>query len=208
MKSTQQEGTIDVWVAADAPPVRERLESQVRSRKDLEVRGGSDDIGSFLDAMRRLHPEVAVVSFDNAAPAELLALGGSASAPAVLVLTGEPEHMVASDWLRAGARGVLPRDLSTAELGSAIHAAAAGLTVLHPSATLRTSGAPPSPLTPRESEVLRLIAAGHANKEIAWRLSISEHTVKFHVASILDKLHASSRTEAVTIGLRSGYLTL
>ncbi len=66
----------------------------------------------------------------------------------------------------------------------------------------------PEPLTPREREVLQMISAGLGNKEIAGRLSISEHTVKFHVASILGKLGASSRTEAVSIGIRHGLVLL
>jgi DNA-binding CsgD family transcriptional regulator len=65
-----------------------------------------------------------------------------------------------------------------------------------------------APLTPRELEVLRMMADGAANKEIAWKLAISEHTVKFHVASVMGKLNASSRTEAVTRGLRRGLILM
>ena len=71
--------------------------------------------------------------------------------------------------------------------------------------TADTGGAP---LTPRELEVLRMMADGAANKEIAWKLAISEHTVKFHVASVMGKLNASSRTEAVTRGLRRGLILM
>ena len=67
---------------------------------------------------------------------------------------------------------------------------------------------PGQALTPREIEVLGMLAEGLGNKEIAWRLQISEHTVKFHVASILSKLDASSRTEAVTVGFRQGLIML
>jgi DNA-binding CsgD family transcriptional regulator len=82
---------------------------------------------------------------------------------------------------------------------------------------LAVSAAPPAPsgnhaevlaLTAREREVLRMMADGDANKEIAWKLAISENTVKFHVASILAKLGAATRTEAVTIGLRKGLVPL
>jgi DNA-binding NarL/FixJ family response regulator len=65
-----------------------------------------------------------------------------------------------------------------------------------------------SALTNREREVLRLLAEGVGNKEIAWRLSITEHTVKFHVSSLMTKLNAGSRTEAVTQGIRRGYVAL
>jgi two-component system, NarL family, response regulator YdfI len=67
---------------------------------------------------------------------------------------------------------------------------------------------PPEELTPRETEVLRLLADGLPNREIAERLHISEHTIKFHIRSILGKLGASSRTEAVTLGFRSGLIEL
>ncbi len=66
----------------------------------------------------------------------------------------------------------------------------------------------PTPLTPRETEVLRMVSNGESNKAIAWKLGISEHTAKFHVASILSKLNAGSRTEAVTLGVRLGLIYL
>ncbi len=114
--------------------------------------------------------------------------------------------------LRDGVRAVLPREASEQEIVAAVEAVAAGLIAVHPQ-FLETLQARPvmelaEPLTPRESEVLRLLAEGVANKEIAWRLSISEHTVKFHVASVLDKLNASSRTEAVAKGIRSGLVVV
>ncbi len=107
----------------------------------------------------------------------------------------------------------LPADNPTA-----LETAAAGLVVIHPAAV--DSMAPPvaaasqrlaelvEPLTPRENEVLQMLAGGLANKEIAARLAISEHTVKFHVASILGKLGAGSRTEAVALGIRRGIVLL
>ncbi len=109
-------------------------------------------------------------------------------------------------------RGLLPRDATETEVLASLQAVAAGLIAIHPR-FLDTLGARPvqaleEPLTPRELEVLGLLAEGVANKEIAYRLGISEHTVKFHVASLLDKLHASSRTEAVSIGIRAGLVML
>ncbi len=113
----------------------------------------------------------------------------------------------------------LPADNpSPAQLVAALEAAAAGLVVIHPAGV--DSVAPPvaaasqplaelaEPLTPRENEVLQMLAGGLANKEIAARLAISEHTVKFHVASILGKLGAGSRTEAVALGIRRGIVLL
>jgi len=117
---------------------------------------------------------------------------------------------------------VLPRNSSAAEISAAIEAVAAGLFVFHPSDVdavpaarprePESAGAPGAglveALTPREVEVLRLLAEGLGNKEIAARLNISEHTAKVHVASIMGKLGATSRTEAVTLGIRHGLVMI
>jgi len=114
-------------------------------------------------------------------------------------------------------RAILPRDVSAQEIAASIGAVAAGLVVLHPSGMSLTvsgtkgarhvpGGTGTSPLTPRELEVLTMMAEGMGNRAIAQRLGISSHTVKFHIAAILDKLNARSRTEAVTVGLRLGVL--
>jgi DNA-binding NarL/FixJ family response regulator len=107
--------------------------------------------------------------------------------------------------------------VSGAQIAAAIEAAFSGLVVLHPSEveslvqSQRGNEIPdalPEALTPREIEVLRLLAEGLGNKEIAARLGISEHTVKFHVASVMGKLGAGSRTEAVTLGIRRGVVLI
>ena len=111
---------------------------------------------------------------------------------------------------------MLDRDATRDEIVAAVQAAAAGLVALEPRDAAALMGgaarapaqSPVEPLTPREIEVLRMLAEGEGNKAIAFKLGISEHTVKFHVASILAKLHASSRTEAVTIGVRRGLILL
>ena len=114
---------------------------------------------------------------------------------------------------RAGARAVLPRDASPEQIVAAVHAAAAGLLamiaeeipVFHGRASAEQIV---EPLTPRELDVLEMLAEGLSNKLIAHRLSISEHTAKFHVNSILAKLNAGTRTEAVTRGIRIGLIKL
>lgn len=150
--------------------------------------------------------------------------------PAVVVLGSDVEGRWAAETLRAGARGVLPRHASAGEIVAAVEAVAAGLVALHPNEVdallpgdppqqppgraetpnshASSAAAPGEVLTRRESEILGMLAEGLGNKEIAWRLKISEHTVKFHVASILGKLRASSRTEAVTLGFRQGLIML
>jgi DNA-binding NarL/FixJ family response regulator len=142
----------------------------------------------------------------------------SAGGPAV-VLVRNPATESVADALRAGVTAVLPSGVEGPQLVAAIEAAAAGLvvldaavveTLLHApsSAPSRASDTLAEALTPRELEVLRLVAAGLGNKEVASRLEISEHTVKFHVASIMGKLGASSRTEAVSLGIRHGLIMI
>jgi len=141
----------------------------------------------------------------------------------VVMLVDELESEVAVAALRAGARAALPREATAAEILAAVHAAAAGLTVLPAdlAATLfhpKSSDGMPAPadsggpggrvLTPRESEILALLGEGLGNKEIAARLGISEHTVKTHLAAIYEKLGAANRAEAVATGLRRGIILL
>lgn len=118
----------------------------------------------------------------------------------------------AGDALLAGARGVVPRASDPARLAAALRAAAEGLLVMDPAyqRSLLPSRPPPGadPLSPREQEVLTLMAEGHPNKIIADRLDISEHTAKFHVNAIFARLGVQSRTEAVVRAVRLGILTL
>ncbi|HEV2912930.1 MAG TPA: response regulator transcription factor [Pyrinomonadaceae bacterium] len=149
-----------------------------------------------------------------------------------LVLIGRGQ----SDWVRNAlregiVRAVLPRAASSDEIIAAVEAVSAGLVTLDAEtfgALLSPGGGridelsgarpdegalpPPAPeidaLTPREREVLEMLASGLSNKEIAWRMKISEHTVKFHVASIFAKLDVSTRTEAVMQGIRKGLVMM
>lgn len=145
--------------------------------------------------------------------------GDGGSVPTV-VLAAEAEFGDALNAIRSTGseiRGILPVWASAREIQIAIEAAAGGLLVLHPdvaehmqnTSSFQPRAADPvlERLSPREKEILNLLAAGLSNKEIARRLEISEHTVKFHVTSI-NKLNASSRAEAVAIGIRQGLLAL
>lgn len=132
--------------------------------------------------------------------------------PVVAILASEEQ---APDALAAGARAVLLRERLEEQLAPAVHAAAAGLVVLDPAlAEALASGRPPAsaglvePLTPRESEVLQLVAEGLTSRRIGERLGISEHTVKFHVNAVLGKLGARTRGEAVAQAARLGLLLL
>jgi len=148
----------------------------------------------------------------------LLDLDGIDDSPrGSLVLTDTADPVWITQALRDGVRAILPRTASGAEIIAALESVAAGLVVLHRdyihlvvpgNETRELPPAPQQPLTPREMEVLRMLSDGHGNKTIAWKMNISEHTVKFHVASIFSKLNVSTRTEAVTIGVRLGLILL
>jgi NarL family two-component system response regulator YdfI len=138
----------------------------------------------------------------------------------VVLLAEILDPQTSAQALRMGARAVLPAELPRAQLVAALEAVSSGFLVAMPAEveTIVAGSQIPSatngveellePLTPREQEVLRMLALGLANKEIAARLNISEHTVKFHVAAILGKLGAASRTEAVALGIRHGLILL
>jgi two-component system nitrate/nitrite response regulator NarL len=140
------------------------------------------------------------------------------SGPPILALLADEER--AAEAYAAGARGLLFRDAAPARLAAALRALAEGLVVLD--GALAGLLAPPAeddgdpadpapigdPLTPREVEVLQLLAEGLSNKQIAARLAISEHTAKFHVAAILGKLGAEGRTDAVVRAARAGLILL
>jgi len=141
----------------------------------------------------------------------LQAQGLTGTLPIVLLMTEQRTAAWANRALRAGVRGILPRNLSATTMHVALEAVAQGLTVLETSDhSLRGNDGEAAefvePLTARERDVLEMLAQGRGNREIAAQLRISEHTVKFHVASILGKLGAATRTEAVSIALRRGLI--
>ena len=156
-----------------------------------------------------------LVIADSALGAALDRLRGLTRTPSVVVLTPEPHEAWTPPARRAGVRAVLPSDATAAELSVAIAATTAGLIVLHPDALRRAPQAraaaresADTSLTQREHEILEMRAEGLSNRTIALRLKISRYTVKFHVAAILAKLGATSRTEAVTLGVRHGLISL
>jgi two-component system, NarL family, response regulator YdfI len=170
-------------------------------------------LGARITLVARDQAEI-VVHDAASAGAALAAIADGFVVPTVL-LVDDPHAGLARAALRGGAAAVLARQSDARELTAALDAVAAGLLVLDANAR-DAIGARPlplgttavEPLTQREREVLAMIARGLSNRRIAERLAIAENTVKAHVAQILAKLGASTRTEAVTIGLRSGLVML
>lgn len=199
---------IRLAIAAESAVVRAGLEALVASHPGIDLAGAYPDLG----AIEALRPDVVLAAFslDELSPAN------DGHAPAVVLLTGERHPAWTQEAFRLGVRALLSRDASAAEILAAVEAAASGMAMVDPrdleALLASTASAPvsaePHTLTARELDVLRMMAEGAANKTIAWKLGISDHTVKFHVASILGKLHAASRTEAVTTGVRKGLVLL
>jgi DNA-binding NarL/FixJ family response regulator len=205
-----------IVIAASSAVVRAGLEALLSATPGWEVAGSFAD-ASHVDSLR---PDVLVAALPVGGLPVVsngMSNAGATGAPAIVLITSEGQPEWTADALRSGVRALLPRDAPAAAILAAVEAAANGLAVIDPQELEGLLGSPGpvdaadtggAPLTPRELEVLRMMADGAANKEIAWKLAISEHTVKFHVASVMGKLNASSRTEAVTRGLRRGLILM
>jgi two-component system, NarL family, response regulator YdfI len=207
---------IRVLIRASSPVVKEGLESLLRSYPQLRVMDGtSDEINPSDGSLMDSEPEVVLAETGTGeSMAEVLETSTSG---ALLILLVRDPTAVPVDAFRHGVRAVLPSNLGGSQIAAAIEAVAAGLLVVEPEDFGRLlppqiSSQPPEQLveaiTPREIEVLRAMAEGLANKEIAARLGISENTVKFHVGSVMGKLGAASRTEAVMLGIRQGIVLI
>ena len=211
---------IRVFIVAASSLARAGLQSLFGSR-DVEVIGSAPNFESLAGQWSDVEADIVLVDaageqFEGVL--DSLAASQLASEANIVVLSDHSEPRWLAEALRLGVRAVLPGDISPDQLVVALEAASAGFIVMHPAevgamfpaaqSASRPLGELPEPLTPRESEVLQMLASGLANKEIAARLSISDHTVKFHVASILGKLGAGSRTEAVSLGIRRGLVLL
>jgi DNA-binding NarL/FixJ family response regulator len=207
-----------VLIVAAAARTRRALEAQLPGR-DFEVAGSVASLAAVEDVFEgRIDAVLIEVSEGGTGEGlELLEESGLARETPVVVLLEEAAPDAVSQFLRLGVRGVLPADIQPGQVAVALEAAVGGLLVLAPGevGAVRPAGGTRDfpdelvePLTPREKEVLRLLATGMSNKEIAARLKLSDHTAKFHVASILGKLGASSRAEAVSIGMRHGLILL
>jgi DNA-binding NarL/FixJ family response regulator len=194
--------------AADPTALR-HLEHLTRGQAGVAVVGRVGSVAALTRLLAEKHPEVVLA---DGIP------DGLAQRAAFVVIVGDPTADDAIDKLLAGAQSVLPRGATGVEVAAAIAAAAHGLALL-PRTLLQTLLRAEQPdragvdgdealLTARELEVLAAMADGASNKAIARRLGISFHTVKFHVAAILAKLDAESRTEAVARGARLGLVML
>ncbi|MEU2250276.1 response regulator transcription factor [Streptomyces sp. NPDC019224] len=219
--------TIRVIIVDDQAMVRAGFAALLAAQADIDVVGEAPDGRQGVDVSRRVHPDVVLMDvrmpeMDGLAAArELLAPSpGVVHVPRVLMLTTFDVDDYVYEALRAGASGFLLKDAPPADLIAAVRVVAAGDALLAPSVTrrliadftrqqpavaarggaaLRLNG-----LTPRETEVLELIARGLSNQEIAGRLVLAEQTVKTHIGRVLAKLSLRDRAQAVIFAYEAG----
>lgn len=214
-----ESGGLRVLVAAASAMRRGGLEAVVRGASGFALAGSVTSLGALRAQFREWQPDVVVVDLDTPNSQFLNDVRALPSPAAVVVLLHEPDAAWTALALRAGVRAILEREADPEEILAAIQTAQSGAVTLDAelaldlAARVRTDSMDVpaqamGELTAREIEVLRMLAEGLGNKEIASRLGVTEHTIKFHISSILGKLGAGTRTEAVTTGVRMGLITL
>ena len=212
---------IRVLVADDQAMVRQGFGALLAAQSDLLVVGDAADGAAAVREARELRPDVVLMDVRmpvlDGLEATRQLLDGRPQAPKVLILTTFDLDDYVYEALRAGASGFLLKDAPAADLVHAVRVVAAGDALLAPSVTrrliaefaARPSAERPRPttlnaLTPRETEVLRLIARGRSNQEIAAELIVAEQTVKTHIGRILAKLGLRDRAQAVVLAYETG----
>ena len=211
---------IRVCLVEDQTLVREGLRSLLDLIDDIEVVAEARDGEEAVRVIPEVRPDVVLldIRMPRKNGLEVLADLKDKGLPPTLVLTTFDEDGLVLDAIRAGARGFLLKDVSLEQLASAIRALAAGKTLVQPAVTERIlrglhrqeADSPDlhlaESLTERETEILRLMAGGHTNREIGEGLHIAEGTVKNHISNILAKLGVRDRTRAVLKGLDLGFI--
>jgi len=221
MSSAAAGTRIRVSISASSAIRRAGLESIIANSSMTQLVGSMYGIDALERHLRQFQPDVVVADLEHADSRWIShAPGLDEEQPAVNVvaLVDAPGMAWVTRALRANVKAILNRDAPPEDILSAIESTYSGLVVLEPDvidSVLRsvrlTTADPPAlsqALTEREIEVLQLLAEGVGNKVIATRLNISEHTVKFHISSVLSKMGAASRTEAVTQGIRNGLILI
>ncbi len=209
-----------ILITDDHAVVREGLRALIETKPDMELIGEAADGVEAVEKARLLQPDV--ILLDIVMPrmdgvTAIREIKRENPDARILVLTSFAEDGQIFPAIKAGALGYLLKDSSPGELIQAIRDVHAGKASLHPTVALkmiqefnRPSDLPPTekPLTEREMQVLKLVAQGYSNQEIADRLMISERTAGTHVSNILSKLHLANRTQAALYALREGLTTL
>ena len=212
---------IRVLLVEDQTLVRRGIRSLLELAGDMHIVAEAADGEEAIAVIRQTRPDV--VLLDVRMPRKngldvLRELHASNELPPTILLTTFDDDEVLLEGVRAGAKGYLLKDVSLEVLTDAVRAVSAGGSVIRPAVTERVlrgleqtrrdfdALSPPDPLTKREVEILRLMAGGYSNREIAGALGTAEGTVKNHASSILSKLGVRDRTRAVLKALEHGYI--
>ena len=224
-----QHQNIRLIVADQQPLFRQGIRSSLNHIGDIEICGEAGSSNELLSSLNSLYPDVVLLDIDLSAGSDLdLATAVKQQLPsvAVILLTPQPNDDELFHAIRSRAAGYLRRDVSSDDLVTTIRKAAAGQHPINDTLLAQPQVADKvlqqfqdlswgkgveafvSPLTPRETEILTYMAQGYFNKQIAAALNISEQTIKNHITSILRKLDANARTEAVVTAIKRGLISL
>lgn len=218
--------TVTVFIVDDHDVVRKGLRFYLSARPDVEIVGEAGDAGTAVEGVTGEVPDVVLMDLvlplkpdglpsDQGGVQATRQIRQVSPHTQVVVLTSYAQDELIFAAIKAGALSYLLKDASADTVLQAIHAASRGEAMLHPRiarrlmaevATPPTARDPAAELTPREVEVLHLIAEGRSNAEIAEELVITERTVKAHVSNLLGKLHLSDRTQAAVYAWREGLM--
>lgn len=212
---------IRIVLADDQTLVRRGIRALLELAGDIAIVAEAEDGTQAIAAIRRERPDAVLldVRMPHKTGVDVLReLHAAGDLPPTILLTTFDDDEVLLEGVKSGAKGYLLKDVSLEHLTEAIRAVAAGGSFIRPAVTERVlrglehvrrdfdALSPPDPLTPREIEVLRLVAGGYSNREIAEALGTAEGTVKNHASSILSKLGVRDRTRAVLKALELGYI--
>jgi two-component system, NarL family, response regulator LiaR len=207
--------TIQLLIVEDQRIVREGLRAVLEDEDDIAIVGEAANGREAIELYTRLRPDVVLMDLQMPVmdgPEATRQIRTIAPDARILVLTTYATDEFIFKALRAGAQGYLLKDASSDELLAAIHTVHGGQTLLSPAVAARlvsgVSTGGPDALTARELEVLTLIGEGRSNGDIALTLGIAPRTAKVHVQNIMSKLGATNRTEAVSIAVRQGLISL
>ncbi len=220
---------IRVLIVSQQVLLRQGVELALSSMKDLEISGTADFNNGIAFALDELPPDVAIIDIDGSSDSGLVLsrkLKQRLPSIGIVILTSNLNDAQLFQALKTQAAAYLSKEIAADHLVDAIRRVAHGEHIINESLTTHPNVANQvlqqfqelssrsedegfiSPLTPREIEILNYIAQGYLNKQIALVLGISEQTIKNHVTSILRKLNANARTEAVVVGLKQGLISL
>jgi len=222
MSSKAQDGAIRVFVSSYSASRRAQLENIVRKNKTTMLVGSSYSLTALTRQLREFQPDILLAEINHADSLSIVrppTLDEESPSVSTVALIEDPDIAWVVRALRNGLKSILSRNASDEEIITAIRAAFSGSIMLEPDIVEKilervpdsgsfSSGQLIEELTAREIEVLGMLADGLANKAIAAQLGISEHTVKFHISSVLSKMGAATRTEAVTRGIRNGLIVI